>query len=79
MTLCSALWGPILKVGPTEPGMSGSPILNDAGRAVGIVSQGCESVGDGGVRQNKDAVQPILTLALPGWFLKGLQPRRVTS
>jgi hypothetical protein len=72
MTLCSTLWGPVLNVGPTEPGMSGSPILNAAGRAVGVVSQGCESVDDGGVRQNNDTVQPILTLALPGWFLKGL-------
>jgi hypothetical protein len=65
----STIWGPSLVVGPTEGGMSGSPIVNDAGRAVGIVSQGRETEGKDGARKNEDAAQPILTLNLPGWLL----------
>lgn len=65
----SAMWGPFLVVGPTEPGMSGSPILNDAGRAVAIVSQGLETEEKDGARKNEDSTQPILMLNLPGWLL----------
>jgi len=62
-------WGASLETGPTEPGMSGSPILNDAGKAVGVVT-----IGDGtptnGVRENHRAgPQPILSRNLPGWML----------
>jgi len=65
----STMWGPILEVGPTEAGMSGSPILNHAGQVVSIVSQGHETVGENGIREVEDATQPILTLNLPGWLL----------
>ena len=41
-----------------EPGMSGSPFLNDAGRAVGVVAVG------------PSAPQPMLMRNLPGWLLQ---------
>jgi hypothetical protein len=69
----STIWGPSLVVGPTEAGMSGSPILNDAGRAVAIVSQGHETVAKDGVRKNQDGAQPILALKLPGWLLEHMK------
>ena len=51
--------GIALKIGPTKTGMSGSPILNDTGNAIGIVAVGCDLTG-----------QPILVDCLPGWFLR---------
>jgi V8-like Glu-specific endopeptidase len=39
-------------IDPTEPGMSGSPILNEAGRAVGVVVIGRETTTAGGERKN---------------------------
>jgi hypothetical protein len=64
------LQGAFLSTGPTEAGMSGSPILNDAGRAVGLVAVGHEKI-NAGVRTDEDAgPQPILTRNLPGWLLR---------
>jgi hypothetical protein len=62
-TLCIIVgnYGVSLEMGPNEPGMSGSPILNDAGRAVGIVSVGEESDG----KNERSAQQPILLRDLP--------------
>jgi trypsin-like peptidase len=62
--------GAFLSTGPTVSGMSGSPILNDAGRAVGLVAIGHETISEG-VRRNENAgPQPILTRNLPGWLLR---------
>ena len=55
---CSGIWGASLDIDPTKSGMSGSPILNDAGQAIGIVAVGGERL------------QPILTRSLPGWLLQ---------
>jgi hypothetical protein len=52
----SGIEGRGLSIGPTKDGMSGSPILNDAGRAVGVVA-----VANGS--------EPILMRNLPGWLL----------
>jgi Trypsin-like peptidase domain len=41
-----------LSIDPTEPGMSGSPILNDAGRSVGAVVIGTENIAPNGERKN---------------------------
>lgn len=62
--------GESLSIDPPEAGMSGSPILNDAGRAVGIVAVGTETVSKNGERQNQwTGPQPILVRDLPGWLL----------
>jgi len=45
-----------LSTDPTKAGMSGSPVLNAAGRAVGVVVLG-------------RGPQPMLTRNLPGWLL----------
>jgi hypothetical protein len=60
--------GTSLSIGPdgsNEPGMSGSPILNDAGRAVGVVVVGAEEQSI----NVKAAPQSMLTRDLPGWLL----------
>ena len=57
--------------GPNEPGMSGSPILNDAGRAVGVVVVGSETANKDGERKVQRAgLQPTLVRDLPGWLLR---------
>jgi hypothetical protein len=62
--------GTSLFIDATEPGMSGSPILNDAGLAVGIVVVGSERVSKNGERKNeRTGPQPMLTRDLPGWLL----------
>jgi S1-C subfamily serine protease len=48
-----------------KPGMSGSPILNEKGAAIGVVSTG----GDGDFNMN-----PSLTDCLPPWLLRKLDP-----
>jgi hypothetical protein len=59
-----------LSIDPTEPGMSGSPILSDAGLAVGMVVVGTVIVSENGERENERAGrQPILVHDLPGWLL----------
>lgn len=55
--------GGSLSIGPTKSGMSGSPILNDAGRAVGVVVVSGQ--------------QPLLSRALPGWLLDELWSERL--
>jgi Trypsin-like peptidase domain len=66
----SSWGGGSLSIDPTEAGMSGSPILNDAGLAVGIVALGTETVSDDGKRTCERAEgQPILVRHLPGWLL----------
>ncbi|MFY9531103.1 MAG: hypothetical protein WBC04_02905 [Candidatus Acidiferrales bacterium] len=60
-------YGSSLSIDPTEAGMSGSPILNSTGRAVGIVAVGAESVRTS--KKERAGPQPILALDLPGWLL----------
>jgi Trypsin-like peptidase domain len=57
--------------GPNEPGMSGSPILNEAGRAVGVVVVGSERVSESGqCTQQRSGQQPALSRELPDWLLQ---------
>jgi hypothetical protein len=65
--------GTALSTGPTEPGMSGSPILNRFGRAVGVVALGSQTVDAKGSRKDNALAwaQPILSRNLPGWLLEG--------
>jgi hypothetical protein len=68
----SGLYGTSLSIGPTLPGMSGSPILNDAGRAVGLVAIGGETISKGKRQQMEMAMQgpqPILSRDLPARFI----------
>lgn len=59
-----------LCIGPTKAGMSGSPILDDSGRAVSLVSLGTETVDAKGRCKEESAMgQPILLQNLPGWLL----------
>lgn len=60
-----------LEIGPTDNGMSGSPILNDAGRAIGVVAVGAQTVSKGGHRKDHElsGPQPILFQDLPPWLL----------
>jgi hypothetical protein len=69
LKIFKGIGGTSLETGPTESGMSGSPILNDAGRAVGVVSIGSEAEMDGKFRNERAGPQPILSLNLPGWML----------
>jgi len=60
-----------LSIDAVEGGMSGSPILNDAGRAVGVIVVGRESVSpDDTLTNERCGPQPILTRDLPGWLLR---------
>jgi hypothetical protein len=74
LRLISGIYGSSLEIGPTEPGMSGSPVLNDHGRAVGLVAIGSMTKGTDGVRVDTTcAGQPILTRNLPGWLLETIR------
>ena len=78
LEVCSGFAGGALWIDPTEPGMSGSPVLNDAGRAVGVVVVGGETVSASGERKPEQAgPQPILACNLPGWLLQ-FQRRRTS-
>jgi Trypsin-like peptidase domain len=72
-------WGASLNTGPTEGGMSGSPVLNYAGRAIGVVVIGCEVTG----KNERAGPQSILVHSLPGWLLcgrtRGQAPGSTTS
>lgn len=68
--LCSGIWGASLTIDRTKGGMSGSPILDDAGQAIGIVAVG------GGERED---LQPILTRSLPGWLLQNRKVAQRTA
>jgi hypothetical protein len=61
----SAIYGTILEIGPTKAGMSGSPILNEWGRAIGLVSLGIGTIHE----EQRAPRQPILARDLPGKFL----------
>ncbi len=70
LDIFSGLSGVILAIDPTEAGMSGSPILNDAGQAIGAISIGAETTSANGERKNtRSGPQPILASNLPGWLL----------
>jgi Trypsin-like peptidase domain len=64
--------GMVLSIDPTEDGTSGSPVLNDAGRAVGVVVVGPKtaSTADGERRNERAGPQPMLMRNLPGWLLQ---------
>lgn len=68
MKVLQGLYGTSLSIGSTKPGMSGSPILSDAGRAVGLVAVGGETMSSRGERQDVEmqGPQPILSRDLPG-------------
>jgi hypothetical protein len=62
------IYGTSLWIDPTVAGQSGSPILNQAGRVVGVVVIG----GDDKRRERRnerDGPQPILSRELPGWLI----------
>jgi hypothetical protein len=60
-----------LWIDPTEGGMSGSPVLDEAGRAVAVVAIGAEKVShDGTCTKERCGTQPILRNDLPGWLLR---------
>jgi hypothetical protein len=66
-------------VGPKEgnaPGASGSPILMDDGRAIGIVNVGTETNGKSEERQGG---QTRLMSCLPGWMLAKLHAKGVAQ
>jgi hypothetical protein len=67
-----------LHIDPTEPGMSGSPILDNAGRAVGIVAiGGVTRTPNGDYKNERAGPQPILTDDLPGRLTQnGLRVKR---
>jgi hypothetical protein len=61
-------YGRSLWLDPTVAGQSGSPILNLAGRVVGVVVIGGDD--KRGKRKNeRDGPQPILSRELPGWLV----------
>jgi hypothetical protein len=67
----TTMWGTSLAIGFTEAGMSGSPILNDQGKAIGVVAIGGEIISNGERKQDENqGPQPILARNLPGWLLK---------
>jgi hypothetical protein len=70
--IVSGIYGTLLSIDPPDAGMSGSPILNDAGRAVGIVAVGPETVTKSRERlKNEEAgPQPILMLDLPARIVR---------
>jgi hypothetical protein len=69
LELIQGMWGKSLRIDPTEAGQSGSPILNHAGRAVGVVVIGSETIDKNGLRTNaRAAPQAILTQTLPPWL-----------
>jgi hypothetical protein len=70
--LVSDMYGTSLLIDPPEAGMSGSPILNYAGRAVGIVAVGPDTATPSGGRpMNEEAgPQPILMRDLPARLVR---------
>ena len=77
MKVHGTLFGTALFIGPTEPGMSGSPILNGAGQAIGVVVIGSETIDSRGVvHEEMNGPQPILIRDLPARFVG---PARVAT
>jgi hypothetical protein len=71
LEVVSTVGGTSLFIDQTESGQSGSPILNNAGRAIGVVALGSETF-DLGSRERiheRTGPQPMLTRNLPGWLL----------
>jgi hypothetical protein len=58
---------------PIVGGMSGSPIVNDTGAAVGVC---CTAGGLVGHEPREGGPNPFLTRQLPGWFLDEIKARR---
>jgi hypothetical protein len=56
---------------PIEGGMSGSPILDGEGRAIGVL---CASEGFGDGQHAGGGPNPNLLESLPGWLLRQLRP-----
>ncbi len=56
--------------GEIAGGMSGSPILDQDGRAVGIISTGQQFGGTPESPSTRGDMEPCLAEALPGWLLK---------
>jgi hypothetical protein len=69
IVLCSGIWGASLEIDATDPGMSGSPILNDSGRAIGVVTIGTETIANGKRTNERAGPQPILMRDLPARLL----------
>jgi len=71
MKVHSTLFGVALSTGPTKPGMSGSPILNDEGEAVGVIVIGAGTINIRGSVQDDETngPQPILSRDLPARFV----------
>jgi hypothetical protein len=68
--MSSGFWGSTLTIGTTQGGMSGSPILNAKGEAIGVVVLGTESETLHGTSANERASrQPILLGDIPGRFI----------
>jgi len=69
--LGSGPWGAWLEIDAVYPGMSGSPILNDSGRAIGVITMGQELENlENGTRTNERAFgQAVLMCDLPARFL----------
>ena len=57
---------------PIRGGMSGSPIVDDTGRAIGLVSNGTYIHSGGEVVEGASHGNPRLTDCLPGWLLREL-------
>lgn len=76
--LVSGIYGTSLSIDPPEAGMSGSPILNDVGQAVGVVAIGPETVTKSGEHHmNEDAgPQPILIHDLPARMVRARRELR---
>jgi hypothetical protein len=67
----SGLFSASLIIDAIQPGMLGSPVLNEAGHAVGVASVGSDEMGysDWEPIKPRCGPQPILTLDLPRWVL----------
>jgi hypothetical protein len=57
-------------------GLSGSPVLDDRGRVIGVVS--CGSATDG-IKDSEEGGQPIPLTNLPAWLLADLRPSPLTN
>jgi len=58
---------------PIAGGMSGSPVISEAGAAIGVVAVGQTTSSDTAVCKDESGTpNPRLLRDLPGWVLKGL-------
>lgn len=70
LNVLRGMFGQSLEIDPTEPGMSGSPILNCEGQAVAVIVVGRETVADGQRKKERCGPHPILLRDLPARFFK---------